>query len=315
MLCFFLGNFRTTMDTLTSMKVLLQVVESGSFVAAAERLHLSTAMTSKHVMHLERNLGVRLLNRTSRHLSLTEAGKTYYEQCREMLNNLEMVEAAVRQSAVVTRGVLKISAPVWFANPLFTRALAKYRSRYPDVLIDLNLNDRVVDLVEEGFDLALRVTPNQPDSSLLTRRICPIQFMLVGSSDYLQRNGYPKTSNELSKHVGISYYYSQFADEMFFEGSNGRETVKLAVSIRSNNTAMLYQATLAGMGLAVLPEWLIEDDLTSQRLEELKPHYTLPTSSLYAIYISRRYLSPKIRTFVDFLAEHFSDITELKNNA
>ncbi|MBV8883562.1 MAG: LysR family transcriptional regulator, partial [Chroococcidiopsidaceae cyanobacterium CP_BM_RX_35] len=140
------------MDTLTSIKVLRQVVESGSFVAAAERLNLSTAMISKHVMHLERNLGVRLLNRTSRHLSLTEAGTLYYEHCREMLDNLDMVEASVRQSAVVARGVLKISAPVWFANPLFTKTLAEYRSRYPDVLLDLNLNDRVVDLVEEGFD-------------------------------------------------------------------------------------------------------------------------------------------------------------------
>lgn len=310
MLCFFLGNFRTRMDTLTSMKVLLQVVESGSFVAAAERLNLSTAMTSKHVMHLERNLGARLLNRTSRHLSLTEAGRVYYEQCREMLDKLEMVEAAVRQSAVVARGVLKISAPVWFANPLFTKALAKYRSRYPDVLLDINLNDRLVDLVEEGFDLALRVTPEEPVSSLLTRRICPIQLMLVGSADYLQRNGYPKTPNELSKHLSISYYYSQFADEILFEGSNGRETVKLPVSIRSNNTTMLYQATLAGMGLAVLPKWLIEDDLTSQRLEVLKLDYTLAISYLYAVYTNQRYLSPKIRTFVDFLAEHFSGITE-----
>jgi DNA-binding transcriptional LysR family regulator len=303
------------MDTLTSMKVLRQVVESGSFVAAAQRLNLSTAMTSKHVTHLERNLGARLLNRTSRHLSLTEAGTIYYEQCREMLDNLEMVEAAVRRAAVVAKGVLKISAPVWLANPLFTKALAEYRSRYPDVLLDLNLNDQVVDLVEDGFDLALRVTPNEPAAPMLARRICPIQFLLVGSSDYLQRNGHPKTPNELSKHLGISYYYSQFTDKIFFEGLNGRESVKLAVSIRSNNTNMLYQATLAGMGLAVLPEWLIEDDLTHQRLEVLKPSYPLATSFLYVVYTSRRYLSPKIRTFVDFLAEHFSGITGLEETA
>ena len=302
------------MDTLKSMKVLRQVVESGSFVAAAERLHLSTAMTSKHVMHLERNLGARLLNRTSRHLSLTEAGTVYYEQCREMLDNLEMVEAAVGRSAVVTRGILKITAPVWFANPLFTKALVEYRSRYPDVLLDLNLNDRLVDLVEEGFDLALRVTQDEPRSSLLTRRICPIHLMLVGSPDYFRKNGYPKTPKELSKHAAISYQYSQFADTIFFDGSNGRETVKLAVSIRSNNTIMEYQAALANMGLAVLPEWLIEDDLINQRLEVVKLDYTLSTSFLYAVYTSRRYLSPKIRTFVDFLAEHFSGITVLEKD-
>lgn len=297
-----------------SMKVLRQVVESGSFVAAAERLNLSTAMTSKHVMHLERNLGARLLNRTSRHLSLTEAGTVYYEHCREMLDDLEMVEAAVGRSAVVARGILKITAPVWFANPLFTQALAKYRSRYPDVLLDLNLYDRMVDLVEEGFDLALRVTQDEPSSSLLARRICPIQHMLVGSPDYLRRHGHPKTPNELSKHVAISYHYSQFADTIFFDGPNGRETVKLAVSIRSNNTIMEYQATLAGMGLALLPEWLIEDDLTSQRLEVVKLDYALSTLFLYTVCTSRRYLSPKVRTFIDFLAEHFSDVTRLEKD-
>ncbi len=302
------------MDTLMSMKVLRQVVESGSFVAAAERLNLSTAMTSKHVMHLEQNLGARLLNRTSRHLSLTEAGTVYYEQCREMLDNLEMVEAAVGRSTVAARGVLKITAPVWFANPIFTKALAEYRSRYPDVLLDLNLNDRMVDLVEEGFDLALRVTHDEPSPSLLARRICPIQFVLVGSSDYLRRNGYPKTPSELSKHIAISYSYSRLSDEVFFDGSNGREMVKLAVSMRSNNTSMTYQAVLASMGLAYLPEWLIEDDLTTQRLEVLKLKYALPTAFFYAVYTSRRYLSPKIRTFVDFLAEHFSGITGLEND-
>ena len=302
------------MDTLMSMKVLRQVVELGSFVAAAARLNLSTAMVSKHVMHLERNLGTRLLNRSSRHLSLTEAGTIYYEQCREMLDDLEMVEAAVKRSAVVARGTLKITAPVWFANPLFTKALAEYRSRYPDVLLDLDLNDRLVDLVEEGFDLALRVTQDEPHSSLLTRRICPIQLMLVGSPDYFRKNGHPKTPKELSKHAAISYHYSQFADTIFFDGPNGRETVRLAVSIRSNNTIMEYQATLANMGLAVLPELLIEDDLINQRLEVVKLDYTLSTAFLYAVYTSRQYLSPKIRTFVDFIAEFFSDITVLEND-
>ncbi|MEH2463481.1 LysR family transcriptional regulator [Nostoc sp.] len=300
------------MDTLMSMKVLCQVVELGSFVAAAEQLNLSTAMTSKHVMHLERNLGTRLLNRSSRHLSLTEAGTLYYEQCREMLDNLEMVEVAVRRSAVIVRGVLKITAPVWFANPLFTKALAEYRSRYPDVVLDLSLNDRIVDLVEEGFDLALRVVHgSEPHSSLLTRRICPILFLLVGSSDYLRKNGHPKTSNELSKHVAISYHYSQFADKIFFEGPNGRETIKLTVSLRSNNTIMEYQATLASIGLAVLPEWLIADDLASQRLEVLELDYTLPTTFLYAVYTSQHYLSPKIRTFVDFLVDYFSGLSQV----
>jgi DNA-binding transcriptional LysR family regulator len=314
MLRFLSGNFETAMDTLTSMKVLRQVVESGSFVAAAERLNLSTAMISKHVMHLERHLGVRLLNRSSRHLSLTEAGTVYYEHCQEMLDNLAMVEATVRQSAVVVRGILKVNAPVWFANPLFTKALAEYRSRYPDVSLDLSLNDRVVDLVEEGFDLALRVMLSEPAPSPLTQQICSIPFLLVGSSDYLQRNGYPKTPNELSKHMGISYHYSQVPDGMILEGPNGREAIKLPVSLRSNNTMMMYQAVVANMGVAILPEWLIADDLASQRLEVLELGHTLTTTFLYAVYPSQRYLSPKIRTFVDFLAEYFSGNTRVEED-
>ena len=297
------------MDTLSSMKVLCQVVELGSFVAAAERLDLSTAMTSKHIMNLERHLGARLLNRSSRHLSLTEAGIVYYEQCREIIDNLEVLEAAVKKTAVTARGVLKITAPIWFANPLFTRALTEYRSCYPDVFLELNLNDRIVDLVEEGFDLALRVTYKNPNPSLLTRRICPIQFMLVASPNYLRRNGHPKNLNELSKHIAVTYQYLQFADKIFFDNPSEREKIKLPFSVRSNSTNMLYQAALAGMGLAILPEWLIEGDITSRRLEVLKLDCTLPTSFLYTVYTSRKYLSPKIRTFVDFLAEYFSGLS------
>ncbi len=299
------------MDTLLSMKVFRQVVESGSFVAAAQRIDLSTAMTSKHVMNLERNLGARLLNRTSRHLSLTEIGAVYYEQCQEILDRLEVVEGAVKRSTVAASGVLKITAPVWFANPLFANALRKYRDRYPDVLIELNLSDRIVDLVEEGFDLALRVT-STPDSSLIVRRICPIQFRLVGSPQYLGNNGYPKNPSELSQHSILTYLYSPSGDGVFFDSPNGRKMVKLTTALRSNSTNMLCQAALASMGLAFLPEWSIAEDLANRRLEILKPDYSF-SADLYAVYTSRRYLAPKVMTFVNFLADYFAEGAELLN--
>jgi DNA-binding transcriptional LysR family regulator len=301
LVCFYLVNLDSEMDTLLSMRVFRQVVESGSFVAAAERIDLSTAMTSKHVMNLERNLGVRLLNRTSKHMSLTEIGTIYYEQCQEILDRLEVVEAAVKRSAVATSGTLKVTAPVWFANPTFTKALATYHARYPNVLLDLNLNDRQVDLVEEGFDLALRVSSN-PDTSLLSRRICPIKFRLVAAPDYLHNNGHPIAASELSQHEFLSYAYAPFGDRFFFDGSHDRQKIA-ATAMRSNSTSMLHQAAIAGMGLVVLPEWLIEDDLTSGRLELLQLDYAFCTY-LDAVYTSRRYLSPKVRTFVDFLADY-----------
>ena len=167
--------------------------------------------------------------------------------------------------------------------------------------------DCIVDLVEEGFDLRLWVTYSEPNSSLLARRICLILFRLVASPDYLQRNGHPKTLDELSKHIVVSYQYLQFADKIFAR-SNGQSTVKPPVSVRSNDTNMLYWAALAGMGLAILPMWLIEEDFVSRRLELLKLDCTLPTAFLYTVYTSRKYLSPKIRTFIDFLAEYFSGI-------
>ena len=295
------------MDRLLSMQVFRQVVESGSFVAAADRLDLSTAMTSKHVMNLERNLGARLLNRTSKHMSLTEIGTVYYEQCQEILDRLEVVESAVKRSAITVRGVLKITAPVWFANPIFMQALAEYRSRYPDVLLDLDLSDRMVNLVEEGFDLALRITDN-PSPSLLTRRICSIQFKLVGSPSYFLKYGYPRNKSEFSSHLLLSYTYSQFDDGvLFLDGPNGQDRVKMTTSLRSNNTSMLYQATLAGIGLTFLPEWFIEEDLVNKQLEPIQPEYHF-SKFLDAVYTSRRYLSPKVRTFVDFLSDHFSGI-------
>jgi DNA-binding transcriptional LysR family regulator len=297
------------MDTLLSMKVLCQVVESGSFVTAAERLNLSTAMTSKHVMSLERRLGTRLLNRTSRHLSLTEAGTVYYDQCREILDRLEVAEAAVSRSTVAASGILKISAPAWFANPLFAKVLMEYHDRYPDVLLDLKLSDRMVNLVEEGFDLALRVRHN-PIDTVLARRICRIQFMLVGSPEYLRAHRHPTTHSELSQHIFIAYTHKPFGEGAFFDDLAIKlETLKLTVSIRCDNTAMLHQAVLASMGLAFLPEWLIVDDLTSGRLEIVQLDCTLPDALLDAVYTSRRYLLPRVRTFIDFLSDRFADST------
>jgi DNA-binding transcriptional LysR family regulator len=296
------------MDTLLSMKVFCQVVESGSFVTAAERLNLSTAMTSKHIMSLERHLGTRLLNRTSRHLSLTAAGTVYYDRCQEILDRLEMAEAAVSRSTVAANGILKISAPVWFANPLFAKVLMEYHDRYPDVLLDLKLSDRMVNLVEEGFDLALRVRHN-PIDTVLGRSICRIQFRLVGSPEYLRAHGSPKTHSELSRHIFITYAHRPFGEGVFFDTPIERETLKLTVSIRCDNTAMLHQAVLASMGLAFLPEWLILDDLTSGRLEVIQLDSALPDALLDAVYTSRRYLLPRVKTFIDFLTDRFADST------
>jgi DNA-binding transcriptional LysR family regulator len=291
------------MDTLVSMRVFRKVVELESFVAAATRMEMSPAMVSKHVIHLERYLGGRLLNRTSRHLSLTEIGKVYFEQCCQMLDNLDEVEAMVSHTAVVPSGVLKISAPVWFANRKFTKVLANYRSQFPAVTLDIDLSGRMVNLVEEGFDLALRVTQS-PNIKLIAYAIASIQFDMVGSPSYLRKAGYPLKPKDLSQHAMI--IYSLLSEgEISFTGQTAKENVKVEpLSVmRTNNENLMHDAVMDGMGLAILPTWLIEEDIATGHLEKVMPDYLLPPITLYAVYTSRRYLSSKVRTFVDFLAE------------
>jgi DNA-binding transcriptional LysR family regulator len=289
------------MDTLQSMRVFRSVVEGGSFVAAARALDVSTAMASKHVAHLEKRLGTRLLNRSSRHLSLTDAGRVYFEQVRDALDNLETAELAVGQSAVAPRGVLKITAPVWFANAHFAQLLSTYRARYPDVVLDVSLNDRVVDLVEEGFDLALRVTTN-PGSALIARPLSTIRFRFVAAPAYVAARGAPRTPQELAAHATVGYLYSPFGDHWPLETKDGIEQVPFAPTLRTNNTNLTYSMVLAGMALAALPPWLVDEDIAAGRLVEVLPMHRLAAGTLYAVYTSRRYLAPKVRTFVDHLA-------------
>ena len=285
------------MDTLRSMRVFRAVVELDSFVRASERLDLSPAMVSKHVMHLERHLGARLLNRSSRHLSLTEIGKVYFEQCRDMLDNLDEVEATVGRTTVVPRGMLRLSAPVWFANPIFTRTLAAYRARFPEVTFDIDLSGRVVNLVEEGFDLALRVSA-APSPALIARPVGSVAFYLVAAPAYLARAGVPRLPQELAAHAMISYSLMAAGNELRFDGV----TVKFQPVLQSNNESLLHAAALDAMGIALLPSWQADDDLAAGRLVRLFDSYQLVSGKVYAVYASRRYLSPKVRTFIDFLA-------------
>ncbi|MDC8757551.1 LysR family transcriptional regulator [Janthinobacterium fluminis] len=289
------------MDTLLSMRVFRAVVELESFVRAAERLELSAAMASKHVMHLERHLDARLLNRSSRHLSLTESGRVYFDQCRDMLDSLDEVEATLGRTAVVPRGTLKLSAPVWFANPIFTRALAAYRTGFPEVGFDIDLSGRAVNLVEEGFDLALRVG-QAPAASLIARPLGPVQFHLVAAPAYLERAGRPRQAAELARHAAILYTLLASGTELVLDGPLGRESVRLAPVLQTNNESLMHAAVLDGMGVALLPSWQTAGDLAAGRLERLLPGYAAPAATLYAVYTSRRYLSSKVRTFIDFLA-------------
>ena len=289
------------MDTLLSMKVFRLVAELKSFAAAAERLGISPAMASKHVMHLERRLATRLLNRTSRHVGLSEAGAVYFERSSQMLEALEEVEAEVSKATVIPNGTLKLSAPNWMANADFPKLLAEYQARYPQVQFEVDLSGRLVNLVEEGFDLALRATQTQ-DEALIARPVAKIRFHLVAAPAYLQKHGHPKSMDELNGHKMLVYTLGPLGSSVTFGTPGAMQTLKFVPVLRSANETLLHFAAVAGMGLAFLPKFLVAQDLAANRLELLLPERFTAEGTLYGVYPSRRYLSAKVRTFLDFFA-------------
>ncbi|MFH0129355.1 LysR family transcriptional regulator [Variovorax sp. EL159] len=291
------------MDQMTSLRVFREVVEAGSFVAAAGRLGMSPPMASKHVAQLEKSLGARLLHRSSRHLSLTEAGTAWYEQSRRALDLLDAAEAAIGQTSETPRGQLKVSAPVWCATPRFARVLADYRERYPEVLVDMHLENRKVDLAADGYDLALRAT-QELSSALIARPLCRVPFYLAGTPAYLKRaGGAPALPADLARLGAIVPSYVNL-ENLALKGPGGRMfPLRLAPAMRSDDTTLTLHAVHAGMGIAFMPLWLIDDDLAKGRLVRLLPDFDSPPVTLFAVYTSRQYMAPKLRTFIDFLSE------------
>jgi len=258
-------------------------------------------MASKHVIQLEKRLGTRLLNRTSRRVSLSESGTLYFEQARQMLDSLDEVEAAVSKTTVVPRGMLRLTAPVWMANPIFSKILADYQARYPEVRLDVDLSGRLVNLVDEGFDLALRAT-SAPDEALIARPITKVPFHMVAAPAYLDRVGRPTKPADLSGQALLHYALYKPGERFTFQGERGEETIKFNPILRSGNETLLHLAALQGMGLAFLPKWLIADDLAAGRLEHILRKQVIFEGQLFAVYPSRKYLSAKVRTFIDFIA-------------
>jgi DNA-binding transcriptional LysR family regulator len=292
----------STMDTLLSMKVFRQVVESGSFVGAAERLSLSTAMTSKHLMHLEKHLGTRLLNRSSRSSSLTESGKLFFERCKGILEEMEEAELVVGSVSGVPRGTLRVTAPTWAATRGMVNMVAAYRQRYPEVVVDLSFEDRFVDLIEEGYDLAIRATADPPPTGLIARPLRSMPFVIAASKEYLQRCGVPRLPEDLAQHdcimVGNGHSWH-------LTGPNGNIEIPARVVLRfgASMSIAVAHAVCAGMGLAPLPRLVFEDPMFKDALCPVLVKHPLRHPHLHAIYVSRKHLPLKIRTFVDHLIE------------
>jgi DNA-binding transcriptional LysR family regulator len=301
-----------SMDTLTGIKMFLQVVESGSFVGAANRLDVSTAMVSKHVMSVEGRLGVRLLNRNSRTLSLTEPGRVYFERCKSILTDLEETELELGSLGATARGTLRISCPSWFAGQRLADVLARYRQRYPDVVVDVSFEDRPVDLVDEGYDLALRVSadPRLLPAGLIARPVKSMSFFVAASREYLRRYGAPKTPQDLAQRACIAVG-SQ--DSWVLRGPDGKVDVPARVVARYRSMAGVAHAVAAGIGLAALPGIFFEDPLFEHQLVPVLTDYPFTQATLYLVYVSRRNAPLKIRSFVDFFFETVTGEREVES--
>ncbi len=294
------------MDRLSAMRTFRTVVETGGFSAAARRLGLSKAAVSKQVAELEAHFGTALLHRTTRRLNATDAGRRYFENCVRLLDELGEVEAEVRNSQAEPSGRLRVSAPINFGNAVLAPVICAIAQRYPKLEIQVELNDRFVDLIEEGFDVALRIRTSLPDSSLIARRIGSITRSVCAAPSYVKRMGMPKTPEELKNHACLIYTLSTSPhDWKFFSGAKP-VTVRVNGGIQSNNGQFLMSFLLAGLGIAFLPDFAVGEAIRAGRLKRILENYRTEPHDLYLVYPANRHQSPKLRAFMDMAAEHLA---------
>lgn len=290
---------------LSAMEVFARVVEARSFSGAARRLGMSKSVVSKHITRIERKLGVRLLNRTTRRLSLTEVGATFYESCAQIVAQAEEAELVATRSHSEPRGLLKVNVPVAFGVRHIAPALAEFSAPYPELRIDMTFNDRSVDLAEEGYDVAMYIA-ERLEEGLISRRLAPIRKTVCAAPEYWRRNGKPDTPRDLARHNCIAYADLTVENEWCFTGRGAYERVSIDGNLRVNNENALWRAALGGSGVALLPTFIVGEDLQSGALEAVLADYTVPPTSVYAVYLPNRHLSAKVRTLIDFFVERFA---------
>ena len=293
------------MDKLEAMNVLVKVVASGSFAEAARRLGVTRSAISKAITQLEQELGARLLDRTTRRVVPTEAGLAYYERCLAILAQISETEAQISRLHDEPKGVLKINAPMSFGTLYLGAAIAEFMDRYRDLKVELTLTDRMIDPLEEGVDVTVRIGAMM-DSSLIARRISTVRVLLVASPDYLARHGTPKVPTDLATHKCLHYGHSTTVPRWQLTEDGAAISVPVTACLSSNNGDTLRDAAVKGIGIARLPSFLVGSDLAAGRLVCLLPSYRPQDVTIHALYAPNRFLAAKSRVFIDFLVERFS---------
>ena len=300
------------MDRLTSLTAFVRVVDSGGFSAAGRHLNMSTTMVSNHVQSLEDRLGARLLNRTTRKVSLTEVGKAYYDRCTQILADIEQADNMAGSSQLTPRGTLRIHTATHII-PFVAPVVAEFLTNYPEMKVDLSMGEQNVDLIDEGFDVAVRL--NRPSSeSLIIRSLATWRHVLCCSPGYLEKHGRPEQLTELAKYNCLRHVLYQFEDEWHFvDGEGLPAAVRVAGNLVSNSGDMLRRAALDGVGIWLAAGFLVHDDLESGRLIRLLPEYRPVEFAMIAVYPNRHHLSAKVRSFIDLLAQRSAEQQKLIN--
>lgn len=300
------------MDRLTSLTAFVRVVDTGGFSAAARKLNMSTTMVSNHIQSLEERLGARLLNRTTRKVSVTEIGKAYYDRCIQILSDIEQADDIAGALQSVPRGTLRIHSATHMV-PFVAGVVAKLLSTYPEVKVDLRMGEANVDLIEEGYDVALRMTP-PPDSSLIVRSLATWRHVLCCSHGYIEKHGRVQQLAELTEHNCGRHLNYPFGDEWRFIDRKGvPASVRISGSLVTNSGEALRSMVLEGAGICLMAGFLVQDDLEAGRLVRLLPEYRTVEISMNAVYPHRHHLSAKVRTFIDMLVHHSAEQQKLIN--
>jgi DNA-binding transcriptional LysR family regulator len=302
------------MDKLVSMRAFAKVIEHGSFSTAGREMRLSRSAVSKYVIDLEQQLGVQLLNRTTRSAVPTDNGRVYYERCVAILSEIEEADIAVAHLQAEPRGLLRVNAPMSFGTLHLGRAVASFMERYPELQIELRLSDQQLDTVQEGFDVTIRIA-DLADSTLIARKIVSARRVLCASPGYLKRRGTPRHPNDLREHECLSYGHLATGTQWKLTGKDGDHWLQVPSKLCTNNAEVLRDAAVSGRGIALLPTFIAGPDLRRGRLTAILAGYRAPELSVCALYPPTRHLSMKVRVFIDFLVERFGDKPYWDENA
>ncbi len=298
------------MDRLGAMEMFVRIVETGSFSAVARQMGTTQPTVSKQLTALEKRLGARLLQRSTRKLSLTESGQTYYDRCKRIVDEVREAEGTLGKMQTSLAGALHVNSSIAFGEMFVAPLVLQFQQQNPELSAELTLNDRFIDLLEEGVDVALRIG-RLTDSSLVARRVGATRRIVVATPEYLRKHGTPKHPLDLADHNCLLYSYLSTGNEWSFQGPEGEIHVRVSGSFKSNNGHALARAVSAGVGIAMGPDWLMHEGLATGDIQAILPEYSTRPLDINAVYPSNRLLSAKVRTFIDYLQAELAKIPGL----